>query len=122
MLCLICNQESLYLWVKHDLPFHWSVWNKTLTKSFTPFLIQIVDKITFQDGTVDKILMLDEDSAESLLSAAIIQDLNASSKWEKEMEKLNKIQLGLKTYITVPIYQNCYLSHLDFVVSLFVCF
>ena len=110
------------MWVKHDLPFHWSVWNKTLTKSFTPFLIQIVDKITFEDGTVDKILMLDEDSAESLLSAAIIQDLNASSKWEKEMEKLNKIQLGLKTYITVPIYQNGYLSHLDFVVSLFVCF
>ena len=71
----ISEQEILTLWVKYGISFHLSGLNLNLTKALTPYYLLIVDKISFCDETIGKMLLVDSYFTERLLSAAIIREL-----------------------------------------------
>ena len=102
MLRRICDHESLSLWAKHELTLHG--FDIQLAKSLTPFYVNIVNSINFNEELIDKIVMLDPDSAESLLSPAIIIEMEKSVKWQKEKGKMTKKNLGIKTERLEPVY------------------
>ena len=92
----ICEQEILALWVKFGFSLHLSGLSLNLTKSLTPYYAQIVHKISFLEDTIDKMLLLNSDFVECLLSSAIIKELEVSKKWENEKYKMVQMKLGTR--------------------------
>ena len=67
-----------------------------LVQSLTAYYVQIVHKISFLEDTIDKMLLLDSDFVECLLSSAIIKELEVSKKWENEKYKMVQMKLGTR--------------------------
>ena len=52
--------------------------------------------MSFLEDTIDKMLLLDSDFVECLLSSAIIKEMEVSKKWENEKYKMVQMKLGTR--------------------------